>query len=79
MEVERTNEENLTPEEQAHLAKLRKLVQGALADGKVSEAEIQSVREFIHADKQVTVAELNTIKATIREILGDAYMEYGWG
>jgi uncharacterized tellurite resistance protein B-like protein len=79
MEIERSNQHELTAEEQAHLAKLKKLVEDALADGKVSEDEIQAVRTLIHADKKVTVEELNTINDTIREVLGDAYMEYDWG
>jgi uncharacterized tellurite resistance protein B-like protein len=78
MKIERSNQQELTPEEQAHLAKLRKLVEEALADGKVSEAELQAVRALIHADQKVTVEELNTITDTIREVLGDAYMEYDW-
>lgn len=78
MKIERSNQQELTPEEQAHLDKLRKMVEDALTDGKISGAEIQSIRALIHADKKVTVEELNTINDTVREVLGGAEMEYDW-
>ncbi len=78
MQVERPNNSNLTTEEEQQLAKLRKMVQEALADGKVSQAEISNIRSFIHADGKVTVEELQTIRETVRECLGDAALEYDW-
>lgn len=72
MKIERSNQPELTPAAQAHLEKLRKMVEAAVADGKISEAEIQAVRALVHADKKVTVEELNTINDTIRKVLGDA-------
>jgi uncharacterized membrane protein YebE (DUF533 family) len=78
MKVERPNQKDLTPEEQAHLAKLKQMVEAALADGKVSQDEIQNIRAYIHADHKVTVDELRTINTTIRELLGDGTLEYNW-
>jgi uncharacterized tellurite resistance protein B-like protein len=80
MEFERPNQRDLTPEELAHLAKLKQLVQSALADGKVSQPEIQAIRALIHADHKVTFEELQTIHNTTRELLGnDGILEYDWG
>ncbi len=79
MKVERPNDRELTPEEQAHLAGLRQIVQQAMADGKLSRDEMQSIQTYINADKKVTVQELRTIKQTIREHLGDSALEYDWG
>jgi uncharacterized membrane protein YebE (DUF533 family) len=78
MKVERPNQKDLTPEEQAHLAKLKQMVEAALADGKVSQAEIQTIRAYIHADHKVTVDELRTIHDTIQELLGEGALEYDW-
>jgi uncharacterized membrane protein YebE (DUF533 family) len=78
MKVERPNQRDLTPEEQAHLAKLRQMVEAALADGKISQDEIQNIRAYIHADRKVTVDELRTINTTIRDLLGDGNLEYDW-
>lgn len=80
MKIERPNQRDLTPEELDHLAKLRRLVQEALADGKVSEPEIQAIRALIHADHKVTFEELQTIHNTTRELLGsEGTLEYDWG
>lgn len=78
MKVERPNQKDLTPQEQAHLAKLKQMVEAALADGRVSQDEIQNIRAYIHADHKVTVDELRTINTTIRELLGDGALEYNW-
>jgi uncharacterized tellurite resistance protein B-like protein len=78
MKIERPDQRDLTPEEQAHLAKLKQLVEKALADGKVSQDEMQKIRAYIHADHKVTVDELRTISTTIREMLGEGALEYDW-
>lgn len=78
MKVERPNQRDLTPEEQAHLAKLKQMVEAALADGKVSQAEMQDIRAYIRADRKVTVDELRTINTTIRDLLGEGSLEYDW-
>lgn len=76
MKIERSGQSELTPEEQAHLSKLRKLVEDALADGKISQAEIQAIRALIHADKKVTFEELEVINNTVKQVLGDAVLDY---
>ncbi|HIK46693.1 MAG TPA: hypothetical protein IGR64_17735 [Leptolyngbyaceae cyanobacterium M65_K2018_010] len=78
MKVEHPHDRDLTPEELEHLAKLRTLVQEALADGRLSEGEIQSIRSFIHADHKVTVEELRMIRSTLRRTLGDSIVELDW-
>ncbi len=78
MKIERPNAVDLSPEELAHLDQLRQLVQNALADGKLSKAEMQSIQALMQADSQVTVAELATVRETIRQVLGEAALEYDW-
>ncbi|TVP64479.1 MAG: hypothetical protein EA342_16340 [Leptolyngbya sp. LCM1.Bin17] len=78
MKVEYPDDRQLSPEEASHLEQLKKLVQDALADGKLSQAEWQTIQALIYADHKVTVAELVTVRETIRESLGDAALEYDW-
>ncbi|NMF82601.1 hypothetical protein [Nodosilinea sp. P-1105] len=78
MNVEYPDDRPLTPEEAAHLEHLKKTVQDALADGKLSQAERQTIDNLIYADRKVTVAELQTVRQAIRESLGDAALEYDW-
>ena len=80
MEIERPNQRTLTPEELAHLDKLKRLVEDALADGKVSQAEIAAIKTLIRADHKVTFEELQTIHNTTRDLLGeDGSLDYDWG
>jgi uncharacterized membrane protein YebE (DUF533 family) len=79
MKSEYPNDRELTPEELDHLELLKSLIQNALADGKLSEGELQSIKAFINADHQVTFQELQILRKTIREVLGDAALEYDWG
>lgn len=78
MKIERAGQHSLTPEEQHHLEQLRQRVRAALADGKVSASELEDLNRFIQADHEVTPEELQTIRETIREILGSAALEYDW-
>jgi hypothetical protein len=78
MKVERPNHRELTPEELAHLEKLRRLVQTALADGKLSKDETQRIWAAIYADQKVTVEELQIRKQTIQEVIGETILEYDW-
>jgi uncharacterized tellurite resistance protein B-like protein len=78
MKIERPHAVDLTPDEVAHLDQLRQLIQLALADGRLSKAEMQSIQALMQADQRVTVAELTTVRETIRQVLGDAALEYDW-
>lgn len=78
MKVEYPQEQHLTPDETAHLEQLRQMVRQALADGKLSADNLQDIRNFIRADHKVTPQELRTMRTTIREVLGEAVLEFDW-
>jgi GAF domain-containing protein len=78
MKVERPNSPDLTPEDLAHLEELRELVSHAIANGRLSQDEMQDIQSLIHADHKVTYEELRIVNQTIREFLGDAVLEYDW-
>lgn len=78
MQIERPNAVDPSPDELAHLDQLRQLIQLALADGRLSKTEMQSIQALMQADNRVTVAELTTVRETIRQVLGDAALEYEW-
>lgn len=78
MEIQYSQSHELTPEEQQHLAKLKACVEQAVADGKLSLIDENRIRQLIREDGKVTVEELRTIKDTIREVLGDATLEFDW-
>ncbi len=78
MKIERAHSAAPTPEELAHLDQLRALVTQSLADGKLSKQEMQSIDALINADHLVTATELRIVRETIRQVLGDAALEYEW-
>lgn len=60
----------------AHLAHLRSLVQRVMADGKISHEEAQQLRAALFADGQLTPDELEVVRKTMRETLGDNPLEF---
>ncbi len=78
MKVSRPHDRELTPEEIKDLEKLKELVRNALADGKLSEEEIETIRAAALLDGKITLEELHAVKDTIREVLGQAELEYDW-
>ncbi|MBE9137398.1 hypothetical protein IQ254_09280 [Nodosilinea sp. LEGE 07088] len=78
MHIERNESQKLSEADLAHLEQLRNLVRHALADGKLSQSELEDIKTLLYADHRVTVDELVTLRTTIRQVLGDAALEYDW-
>ncbi len=62
----------------AHLSRLRSLVAQVMADGKISRAEAQELRQALFADGQLTADELAVVRQAMREALGDNPLEFDW-
>jgi hypothetical protein len=78
MRIERANAPEPSQAELEHLQQLRTLVEHALANGKLSRDQIQSIQALMGADPRVTVAELAVLHETLRQVLGDAALDYEW-
>ncbi|MBW4485639.1 MAG: hypothetical protein KME14_24170 [Tildeniella torsiva UHER 1998/13D] len=78
MQIERANAPEPSQAELEHLEQLRTLVAHALANGKLSRAEMQSIQTLMQEDHRVTVEELTVLHKTLRQVLGDAALEYEW-
>jgi long-subunit acyl-CoA synthetase (AMP-forming) len=78
MDIERPKSQGLSEADLAHLEQLRTLVRQALADGKLSKSELEDIKTLLYADQRVTVDELVTLRTTIRQVLGNAALEYDW-
>ena len=78
MEIERPNAKPLSPEEIAHLEKLKYVVEKALENGKFSTYEIERIKSIIWADGKVTYEELRTVNETIQSVMGDEAPELEW-
>lgn len=78
MEIERPNAKPLSPEEIAHLDKLKSVVEKALENGKFSTYEIERIKSIIWSDGKVTYEELRTVNETIEAVMGDEAPELDW-
>ncbi|HEY9879908.1 MAG TPA: hypothetical protein V6D29_15750 [Leptolyngbyaceae cyanobacterium] len=77
MEIQYFHDDESGTEEQ-HLAKLKACVQQVLADGKLSLADENRIWQFVQKDGKATVEELRAVQNTIREVLGNATLEFDW-
>ncbi len=78
MEIERPNAKPLSPEELAHLEKLKSVVEKALEDGKFSTYEIDRIKSIIWSDGKVTYEELRAVHETIKSVTGDDTPDFEW-
>lgn len=67
MEISHPNQQDLTPEEQQELEKLRKVIERASADGVITRAERDVISSTMRADGKVTPEELNLIRTLVHE------------
>jgi hypothetical protein len=67
MEISRPNHPELTVEEQQELAKLKKIIEQASADGVLTKAERDRISAAMAADRKVTCEELDLIRTLINE------------
>ncbi|MDJ0537085.1 MAG: hypothetical protein QNJ70_32155 [Xenococcaceae cyanobacterium MO_207.B15] len=78
MEVNSPNRKPLSPEEVAHLEKLKSVVKKALEDGKFSPEEVAHIKSIIWSDGKVTYEELRTVHQTIKSVTGHELPEMAW-
>jgi uncharacterized tellurite resistance protein B-like protein len=77
MEVERPNQ-SISPDELKDLEKLKALIERATADGKLTQAEIETVKVALRADGQITPQELELVQQLIYDKLQSGELEMGW-
>lgn len=78
MKMERPNAKPLSPEEVAHLKKLKSVVEKALDNGQFSTYELARIKSLVWEDGKVTYEELRTIHETIHEVMGDEMPDLEW-
>ncbi|MDY6939381.1 MAG: hypothetical protein SWY16_17150 [Cyanobacteriota bacterium] len=68
----------LSPEEVAHLEKLKSMVEKALENGTFSIYELDRIKALIWADGKVSYEELRTVNETIEAVMGDEIPDREW-
>ncbi|NJL84517.1 MAG: hypothetical protein HC890_19175 [Chloroflexaceae bacterium] len=78
MQMERPNCPPPTAEELQDLEKLRKIVEAAIADGKLTKGEIEAIRLQVRADGKVTFEELTLCRQLIFNKIDSGELEMEW-
>lgn len=73
-----TAPQETSPEELRELEKLTKIIDRAIADGKMSHYEIENIKKAMSADRKVTVAELALYRHLVLEKIDRGELEYDW-
>ncbi len=78
MEVTRPNVAEPTAEELLDLEKLKRVIERAIADYKLTEDELCQIKAIAWADGKVTPQELNLISEMVTQKLRDGELEWVW-
>ncbi|HEY9658812.1 MAG TPA: hypothetical protein V6C65_10200 [Allocoleopsis sp.] len=78
MKMERFNAPPLSFEELQDLDKLKRLIEQAVADGKVTKAEMESIKAAIAADGKVSFEELELCQNLIWSKVQNGELEVSW-
>ncbi|MGE5657111.1 MAG: hypothetical protein ACM37W_10880 [Actinomycetota bacterium] len=76
MQVSRPNAKELSPQELQDLAKLKGLIERAVADGKISKQELEDIQAQTFADGKVLVEELDLYRKLVTEKIERGELEY---
>lgn len=68
--------ETASQEDAEHLKRLRRLVEAAIADGKLSNTEMNDIRAALFADGKLTLAEMEVVRDTMKAHLGEKPLEF---
>jgi uncharacterized membrane protein YebE (DUF533 family) len=77
MKIERPNC-NLSPDELTDLERLRALIERAIADGRLTQQEMASIKASIATDGKVTFEELELCQELIWDKIKQGELEYLW-
>ncbi len=78
MQVEHPNRQELTATDLEHLQELRRLIDRVVADGKVSEADMDMIDQAVRADGKILVEEITLIRQRIQDQLKLGLLRYDW-
>lgn len=79
MKMERWDASPLSKEELQDIEKLQILIERAIADGRLSPAEMEAIKTAMNADGKVTFEELDLCQRLIWEKIENGELEYSWG
>jgi len=76
MKIERSNNQEPTPEDIKELERLKNVIEAAISDGKLSTEEINEIRTQARADGKLTVEEVQLYRQLVTEKIASGELEY---
>jgi hypothetical protein len=78
MKFSRCNNKTPSPAELQDLEKLQALIERAIADGKLTKYEMESIQAAMRADGKISFEELELCRELIWEKIQSGELEYDW-
>jgi tellurite resistance protein len=78
METEYPNESARAFDDTKHLEKLRNTIERAIADGKLTAQEMQTIKAIIWSNGKVSAEELDLVRELIHEKVASGAVVYDW-
>ena len=78
METESSNAPARPLEDAKHLEKLRSTIERAIADGKLTAQEMQTIKAIIWSNGKVSAEELDLVRELIHEKVASGEVVYDW-
>ncbi len=78
MRVWHPDEPAPTPEEERDFERLRAAIETAIADGKLSQTEIENIKSIAWADGKITRRELELYRTLISDKVAKGELEFEW-
>jgi hypothetical protein len=78
MQVEHCSNEELSLEEIEQLDKLRRIIETAVSDGKLSHYQLEHIKSIAFANKKLLLEELQLYRKLILDKIDQRELEYEW-
>ncbi|PSB29464.1 TerB family tellurite resistance protein [Stenomitos frigidus] len=78
METEYSNKPAHPLDDAKHLEKLRSTIERAIADGKLTAQEMQTIKAIIWSNGKVSAEELDLVRELIHEKVASGEVVYDW-
>lgn len=78
MDIQHPNRKELTSEEQQQLDRLKKVIEQATADGKLTQTEIERIKAVIWADGRISPEELAMVSELVKKKIASGDLAIEW-
>ncbi|XGV96590.1 MAG: hypothetical protein ACAF41_28140 [Leptolyngbya sp. BL-A-14] len=78
MQIEHFATEELSPNEIEQLEKLKRVIEAAISDGKLSHNELEHIKHIAFPNKKLLSAELQLYSKLVLEKIDQGELEYEW-